>query len=45
VDYRDKNGAFKSVEDVAKVKGVGPKVLEKNRVNIKFSAAEPTKKS
>jgi competence protein ComEA len=45
VDYRDKNGAFKSVEDVAKVKGVGTKMLEKNRANIKLSAVESTKKS
>ncbi|HTE41611.1 MAG TPA: helix-hairpin-helix domain-containing protein [Steroidobacteraceae bacterium] len=45
VDYRDKNGAFKSVDDVSKVKGVGMKVLEKNRANIKLSAVEPAKKS
>ena len=31
VDYRTKNGAFKSVEDLEKVKGVGPKVVERNR--------------
>lgn len=31
VDYRTKNGAFKSVEDLEKVKGIGPKLVEKNR--------------
>lgn len=31
VDYRTKNGAYKSVEDLEKVKGIGPKLVEKNR--------------
>ena len=34
VDYRTKNGAFKSVEDLEKVKGIGPKLVEKNRGNL-----------
>jgi competence protein ComEA len=34
VDYRTKNGAFKSVEDLEKVKGIGPKLVEKNRSNL-----------
>jgi len=34
VDYRAKNGPFKSADDLAKVKGIGPKVIEKNRANI-----------
>lgn len=34
VDYRTKNGAFKSVEDLEKVKGIGPKLFEKNRSNL-----------
>ena len=34
VDYRAKNGPFKSADDLAKVKGIGPKVIEKNRTNI-----------
>lgn len=29
VDYRDKNGQFRTVEELAKVKGVGQKTLEK----------------
>jgi competence protein ComEA len=35
VDYRQKNGAFKSAEDLLKVEGIGAKVLEQNRENIR----------
>lgn len=34
VDYRTKNGAFKTVDDLEKVKGIGPRLLEKNRANL-----------
>lgn len=34
VDYRTRNGTFKSADDLAKVKGIGPKLIEKNRNNI-----------
>jgi competence protein ComEA len=34
VDYRAKNGPFKSVEDLAKVKGIGKGTIEKNRANL-----------
>lgn len=34
VDYRAKHGPFKSVEDLEKVKGIGPKLIEKNRANL-----------
>ena len=30
VAYREKNGIFKKVEDLKKVKGIGNKLLEKN---------------
>ena len=30
IAYREKNGKFKSVEDLKKVKGIGNKLLEKN---------------
>lgn len=36
VAYREKNGAFKSTNDLLKVKGIGPKVLEMNKSNIKL---------
>ena len=31
VQYRDKNGPFKNVEDLLNVQGIGPKTLEKNK--------------
>lgn len=31
VDYRRENGAFKSIEQLAMVKGIGLKTVEKNR--------------
>ena len=34
IDYRTKNGAFKSVEDLEKVKGVDSKLVDKNRSNL-----------
>ena len=34
VDYRAKNGPFKSVEDLAKVKGIHKSTIEKNRANL-----------
>lgn len=34
VEYREKNGAFKSVDDLLKVKGIGTKMLEENRGNL-----------
>ena len=29
VDYRQKNGPFKTTKDLTKVKGIGPKIVEK----------------
>jgi len=34
VAYRDKNGPFKSVDDLVRVSGVGSRTIEKNRDNI-----------
>jgi competence protein ComEA len=39
VDYRQKNGPFKTPEDLLKVQGIGERVLEQNRGNIRLSAA------
>ena len=39
VDYRQKNGPFKSAEDLLKVEGIGGRVLEQNRGNIRLSGA------
>jgi len=43
VEYREKNGPFKSADDLAKVKGVGMKVVEQNRANIKTDKSEKAK--
>lgn len=34
VDYRQKHGAFKSMNDLAKVKGISTVLIEKNKDNI-----------
>ncbi|HEX7012213.1 MAG TPA: helix-hairpin-helix domain-containing protein [Steroidobacteraceae bacterium] len=45
VEYREKNGAFKSIEDLRKVKGIGAQTLERNQANIRFEGAKaPAKK-
>ncbi|MFO1407547.1 MAG: helix-hairpin-helix domain-containing protein [Steroidobacteraceae bacterium] len=41
VEYRQKNGPFKAPEDLLKVQGIGEKVLEQNRGNIRTAAAAP----
>lgn len=38
VAYRQKNGPFKSAEDLAKVDGIGKKTIEQNRANLRFEA-------
>jgi competence protein ComEA len=38
VSYRQKNGPYKTAEDLAKVKGVGKKLIEQNKANLKFEA-------
>ncbi|WP_293765589.1 helix-hairpin-helix domain-containing protein [uncultured Aquitalea sp.] len=39
IDYRAKNGAFKSVDDLKNVSGIGDKTLEKLRKDIAVSGA------
>lgn len=34
VDYREKNGRFRSPDELLKIKGIGPHVLEKNKANL-----------
>ena len=38
VAYREKNGAFRNTDELRKIKGIGAKVLERNRANIKLDA-------
>jgi competence protein ComEA len=49
VDFRQKNGPFKSPEDLLRVDGIGERVLEQNRGNIRLNGAAaapaPTGKS
>ncbi len=36
VSHREKTGAFKSIDDLLQVKGIGPATLEKNRHKLKL---------
>jgi comEA protein len=39
IDYRSKNGAFKSTKDLMNVKGIGQKIIDKNKANIALSGS------
>ena len=39
VEYRQKNGPFRTAEDLLKVEGIGQRVLEQNRGNIRLDKA------
>ena len=47
VEYREKNGPYKNADDLSKVKGIGGKMVERNRANIRLDKgpAEAAKKS
>ncbi len=34
IDYRNQNGAFTSIDELAKVKGINAKTIDKNRADI-----------
>ncbi len=34
VEYRQKNGGFKTVDELMNIKGIGPKLLEKNKSKL-----------
>lgn len=44
VEYRDKNGPFKTVDDLGNVKGFGKKSVDKLRPELSVGAAAPAKK-
>lgn len=44
VAYRKENGAFKSADQLAMVKGIGLKTVEKNRDRIVVSGGAPARK-
>ena len=39
VEYRQKNGPYRSAEDLLKVEGIGQRVLDQNRANIRLDKA------
>jgi competence protein ComEA len=45
VDYRQKHGAFRSVDDLALVKGVGQKLVDRNRADLRVNGAAATANS
>lgn len=45
VAYREKNGAFKSADELRNIKGIGAKTLERNRSNIRVESAGSGRKS
>ena len=40
VEYREKHGPFRSIDDFSLVKGIGERTVEKNRSDIKVSATK-----
>jgi competence protein ComEA len=40
VDFREKNGPFKSIYDLDEVYGIGPKTIDKNQDRIIVSVPE-----
>ncbi|POZ62514.1 ComEA family DNA-binding protein [Chromobacterium alticapitis] len=44
VDYRSKNGPFKTVDDLKKVSGIGDKTLDKLRKDLMVGGAAPAAK-
>ena len=42
VAYRDEHGSFQSVDELSKVSGIGKKLLEANRENLKVGEVTET---
>jgi competence protein ComEA len=38
IAHREKNGPFKSTDDLVKVKGLGKKLVDQNKSNFRFEA-------
>ncbi len=43
VEYREQNGAFGSMDDLLKVKGIGEVILDRNKDRISFEAGSKSK--
>ncbi len=39
IKYRSENGPFKTVDELTEIKGIGPKTIERNRVDIIINPA------
>jgi competence protein ComEA len=37
IAYREKNGSFKSIDELAEITGIGQSIVDKNRDNLKTS--------
>jgi competence protein ComEA len=38
IAYREKNGPFKTADDLVKVKGLGKRLVDRNKANLRFEA-------
>ena len=43
IKYRTKHGAFKSLKDLEKVHGIGPKTIQRNKAKIILGRSAPVK--
>jgi competence protein ComEA len=41
VEHRRRHGPFRSVDELALVRGIGPKTVDRNRVRLRVSGAAP----
>lgn len=39
IDYRQEHGPFASIEELERVRGIGPKLIEKNRADLLIETA------
>lgn len=39
ISYRESNGPFKTLADLSKVKGIGQKIIDRNKTDLLFSDA------
>jgi competence protein ComEA len=41
VEYRQKHGAFRTVDELAQVKGISQKLIDRNRTDLRIGQAAP----
>ena len=42
VEYRTKHGPFRSADELSQIKGIGAKVIQKNRADIRTDGSRPS---